>query len=75
MSMRKKISIIGVIIFCVVFNHYYFVPYANPFYKLMVIAPLAICVYGVINFLFKFKEILKGEKDYSRQIEKNRKKI
>lgn len=74
MSMRKKISIIGVIIFCVVFNDYYFVPYANPFYKLIVISPLAICTYGVINFLFKFREITKGERGYSRQVKKRRKK-
>lgn len=74
MSMRKETSITGVIIFCFAFNFSYFVPYENPFYKLIVIAPLAICVYGVINFFFKFREITKGEREYSRQIEERRKK-
>jgi len=64
---------IGVIIFCLVFNYYYFIPYENPFYKLIVIAPLAICVYGVVNFLFKFWEVIKNEREYSIQIKESRK--
>jgi len=65
MSIRKKISMISVIIFCLVFNYYYFIPYANPSYKLIVIVPLAICLYGGINFLFKFSEVIKNEKEYN----------